>query len=240
MTHYKIKLVIITLILFIAGCTEKDELTLPVKVYFKIGISPDNSLNTEYLDFTKCQIGIQSIQFEGKREAGTDIFFETDPNMNLQTLSFTQQPLIISIFNIPQGIYNYMKWDISMKCIDTEGLIDDHYPCIGIVISGDYTSLDGSKIPFIFAIDEPELFSVRSYDPNDNSTIVLSVNKEYEATVLFAPEKAFSSISRESFEEAEISGDSGNPKIIISSSKNKGLYMILSYRIFQSAEVVVK
>jgi hypothetical protein len=68
----------------------------------------------------------------------------------------------------------------------------------------------------------------------------LSVNKEYEATVLFAPEKAFSSISRESFEEAEISGDSGNPKIIISSSKNKGLYMILSYRIFQSAEVVVK
>jgi hypothetical protein len=107
MTLYKIKVASVILILFMAGCREKDDLTLPVKVYFKIGISPENSLNTEYLHFTDCKIGIQRIQFEGKREAGTDIFFETDPNMNLQTLSFAQQPLTISVFNIPQGIYNY-------------------------------------------------------------------------------------------------------------------------------------
>jgi hypothetical protein len=44
--------------LFIAGCREKDKLTPPVKVYFKIGISPENnaldkisivSINIEYL-----------------------------------------------------------------------------------------------------------------------------------------------------------------------------------------------
>jgi hypothetical protein len=136
-----------------------------------------------------------------------------------------------------------MKWDISMKCIETEGLIgdrDESYPCIGIVISGNYKSSDGSVIPFIFAIDEPEQFSVISSDPDGNSRIVLSVKKEYEATVYFAPERAFSAISRESFEEAEISGYGEHPNIIISSSSNQDMYEILLYRIFLSASVIVK
>jgi hypothetical protein len=239
----KIRPVILILMLGLTGCSKKDELTLPVRVYFKIGISQSNSLSNEYLNFSECQIGIRRIRFEGKREAGGDVFFETDPAMNLQTLSFTEQPAIISIFDIPQGIYNIMKWDISLKCIDTEGLIDDRdesYPCIGIIITGNYKSLDGAVIPFIFAIDRPELFSVMSFDPSGNSSIVLSVDKEYEAVVYFAPEKAFSAISRESFEEAEISGDLMQPKIIISSSMNVDLYQILLYRIFLSASVVVK
>jgi len=242
MTFNKIKLVILALIIFTTGCIRKDDLTLPVKVHFKIGISSDNFLNIEYLAFTECQIGIQGIQFEGKREAGTDIFFETDSKMDLQTISFLQ-PVSISTFDVPQGIYTYMKWDIIMKCIDTEGLIGDrneYDPCIGIIISGIYKSLEGSEIPFIFAIDEPELFSVRSYDPDNNSKIVLSVRKEYEATVLFDPGKAFSTITRESLENAEPSGDGENLVIIISSSKNQDLYEILLYRIFQSAKVVVK
>jgi|WetSurSiteA1Bulk_404760.scaffolds.fasta_scaffold00804_9 hypothetical protein len=238
----KINLVIIILILFISGCTEKDELTLPVGISLKIAISIDNSLNTEYLDFTNCQIGIQSVRFEGQREAGGDVFFESDFKQNFQTISFLQ-PIVISDFDIPQGVYNYMKWDISMKCLDTDGLIDprdESHPCIGIVFSGEYETLDGSVIPFILAIDEPEKFTVIACDPDDNPTIVLSVNKRYEATVLFAPEKAFSSISRESFEEAEISVVNYNPKIVISSTENEDLYMILLYRIFQFAKVVIK
>jgi hypothetical protein len=79
-----------------------------------------------------------------------------------------------------------------------------------------------------------------SYDPYDNSKLVLSANKEYEANLLFAPEKGFNSLTQKSFEKAEISEKSGYPKIIISSSKNEKLYELLLYRIFQSAEVVAK
>jgi hypothetical protein len=243
MTINKLKVAIVILLLTFTGCSEKNDLTLPVRVSFKIGISHEELLSAQYLDFSECQIGIQRIRFEGKREAGGDVFFETDPAMNLQALSFTEQPATISVFDIPQGIYNIMRWDISMKCIDTEGLIDDRdesYPCIGIIITGNYKSLDGSVIPFIFAIDRPELFSVMSFDPDGNSSIVLSVNKEYEAIVYFAPEKAFSAISRTSFEEAEISDNIMQPMIIISSSMNVDLYQILLYRIFLSASVVVK
>ena len=90
MTLYKTKLVIITLILFIAGCREKDELTLPVKVSLNIGFfsGGDGDPFDTYVYFTEGQIGIQKIQFEGRREAGRDVFFETDPNINLSTFEF--------------------------------------------------------------------------------------------------------------------------------------------------------
>lgn len=239
MFTFRLVLVSLIFILITSGC-KKDELTLPVKVYFKIGISHETSI--DYLDFKECQIGIHNIIFEGKREAGGDIFFETDYKVNLPTLSFLQ-PAIISDFDIPQGIYNYMKWNISLKCIDTGGLIeprDENLPCIGVVISGEYTSLTGSVIPFIFALDQPEKLSVQAYPPLDKPHIVLSVDKEYEATILFDLGKTFNPISRESFEKAEMTGDIGNQKIIISSLNNKSLYQILSYRIFQSAEAIVK
>jgi hypothetical protein len=242
MTLFKRKLLSLILVLFIAGCIEKDELTLPVKVYFKVGISSDISLKTKYLNLFECRVGIQGIQFEGKREAGGDIFFETVSTLNMPTLTFLQ-PIIISDFDIPQGIYNSMKWDISMKCIDTEGLIDDNdekSSCADILISGEYTYLDGSVIPFIFALSEQVQISVCAYDLYGNSKIALSENKEYEATVLITPENAFNSIPRESFEKAGISDESGYPKIIISSSKNVDLYEFLLNRIFNSAKVIVK
>lgn len=247
MIHYKIKLVIITLILFLPGCIEKDDLTLPVKVDFKIGIS-ENSSKDEYLTFTGGKIGIQKIQFEGKREAGEDVFFETDPKMNFPPLAFniSGQPALISDFDIPQGIFKYMKWDITLKetvideLIDDDDDDDDDTPYIGLAISGTYTYLSGISIPFIIAIDIAEQLSVRSFDADGNSTIVLSVDKDYEAILLLDPAYAFHSISRESLEEADESDDSGIEIIVISSEENEDLYEVLLYRIAQSAKVIVK
>ena len=243
MTHLKIKLVVIILFLAVTSCVEKDDLTLPVRVFFKIGISPNQLPYYEYLDFTQCQIGIQSISFEGTREEGPDIHFVTNPALNLQTLSFNEKPTAISIFDLPQGVYSSMKWDISLKCIETERPIDDRNessPCIGIIIKGNYTNMGGFVIPFILAIDKPVLFSVMSFGPAGESTIVLSVDKEYEATVLFAPEEAFSAVDRQFLEDAELSGDLSHPEIIISSVMNEELYLKLVFNIFLSASAVIK
>jgi hypothetical protein len=242
----KIKLVIITLILFLNGCTEKDDLTLPVKVDFKIGIS-DNPSKDEYLTFTGGKIGVRRIQFDGKREAGGDVFFETDPKINFSQLAFnaSSQPVTISDFDIPQGIFNYMKWDINLKEIVIDELIEDDdddtdSPEIGLTISGVYTYLSSISIPFIIVVDIAEQFSVKSFDPDGNSTIVLSVDKYYEAILLLDPAYAFHSISRESLEEADVSDNSGIEIIIISSDENEDLYEDLLYRIAQSVRVVVK
>ena len=239
----KIRLAAIIALLLATGCVRKDDLTLPVKVYFKFGILRDYNTSKEYLEFTGCRIGIQQIGFAGSREAGGDIYFTSDPSLNLQTLSFTQEPVTISEFDIPQGVYDSMKWDITLKCVDAMGLTDgrnESSPCISIVFTGNYTSLRGSVIPLILDIDKPEIFRILASDPGGDPIIVLSVGKEYEAIVWFTPEFAFSVITRQLLEEAEISGDNDNYRIIISSRINKELYQILLYRIIQSASVIVK
>ncbi len=250
MTHNNIKLVIIIMILFLNGCIKKDDLTLPVKVDFKIGIA-DNPSKDDYLTFNGGEIGVRRIQFDGKREAGGDVFFETDPKIIFPTLAFykSSQPVTISDFDIPQGIYNYMKWDINLKGIVIDELIDDDdedenedtdSPNIGLSITGKYTYLSGTSITFIIAISNTELLSVRAFDPDENSRIVLSVDQDYEAILLFDPAYAFHSISRESLEEADVSDDTGIELIVISSEENEDLYEDLLYRIAQSVKVVVK
>jgi hypothetical protein len=253
MTSNSLKLACIILILFISGCAiQKDELTLPVSVHLKVGISQDNSLDTEYLNITECQIGIESFWFEGRREAGTAIYFQTDPKLNLPIITCFE-PVIISHFDIPQGVYNYMKWCIYLKSIENKIIsdietagwgpfdwMDKSYSMNGIIISGYYESMDGSEIPFMLGISAAEFLSVEAFYPDGKSTFVLSVNNEYEATLLFSPEDIFRSISRESFEEAEISDTNGDPIILITSVTNKELYEILLYRFLQYARVIVQ
>ena len=140
-----------------------------------------------------------------------------------------------------------MKWDINLKEIVIDELNDDDddededdSPYTGLAISGTYSYQSGVSIPIIIAIDIAEHFSVRSFDPDGNSTIVLSVDKDYDAVLLLDPGYAFHSISRESLEEADTSDDSGTEVILISSEENEDLYEVLLYRIAQSAKVVVK
>jgi len=243
----KIKLLLITLILFLAGC-QKDDLTLPVRVSLKIRYFSDNIWD---YDFTEGQISIKRIEFEGIREAGGNVFFETEPDINFPALEFGQQPEIISDFDIPQGVYNHMRWDIYLKKIVTDELINDNVTDslnAGLVIKGyfetwmydwDYYEITTDSIPFIFAVDDTEQFGVRSYDTYINSRIVLSENKDYEAILWLNLSYAFRSIGIVSFMEAVISGDSEHPVVIISSSKNKDLYMIILDRIFRNAKVII-
>lgn len=238
----RIKLAGIVLILLVAGCIEKDELTLPVRVRLKIAISSKSE--TEDFYFPRGYIGVKSIRFEGKRESGEDVFFETNPKINLQKLEFSADPAIISDFDIPKGIYNYMKWDITLKRIGwTEEFIDaviTGSPDIGLLFSGLYEYLNEYYIPLRFAVDETVQLSLRSLNPDGNSRIVLSDNKVHEAILLLDPEYAFSPVDRKSIREAEISIDnSEHPIIIISSNKNKDLYKNLLQTISLYTRVVV-
>ncbi len=254
MTLYKIQLVMIILILSMAGCTEKDALTRPVRIRFKIAFtSPDPDAYGGFYDidgffrFTEGLISIQKIQFEGNREAGEDVFFITDPENNLPTIEFGKQPTLISDFDIPQGIYDNMEWGITMKKMVTDKLIaydDTDSLDIGLVIKGTFSVFMGDPgdytIPVLFAIDDTEQFSFKSYPRYGNPKIVMSENRDNEAILYLDPFYSFDSISRESIEGAEISIDRfGEPIIIISSNKNKHLYENLLYRISQSAKVYV-
>jgi hypothetical protein len=237
-----------------AGCTKKDDLTRPVRIRFKIGFTtPDPDAyggiydSDGFFRFREGLIDIQKIHFEGKREAGEDVFFETDPEINLPTMEFGAQPALISDFDIPQGIYDIMEWGITMKKMMTDKLIvydDTDSLDIGLVIKGTFSVFmvapGDYSIPVLFAIDDTEQFSFKSYPRYGDPKIVMSEDRDNEAILYLDPYYAFDPISRESIEEAEISSDRfGEPIIIISSNKNKQLYENLLYRISQSAKVRV-
>jgi len=235
----KLNLAILILILILSGCIkkEKDELTLPGK--FKLSIAIESS-GYEFLSFGG-KIGIQRIRFEGYREAGEDVFFETEPKMNLPLLTFSNPQTYISDFDIPRGVYNYMKWDIDLKRIGTNELFynygADSLKNIGLVFSGTYDFGYGEDplYPIYFAIDDTVKFSFRS---KDGERFVLSENKNYEVILLFDPHYIFSKISQDSIQKLDTSGAIGHQIIIISSNKNEDMYKRLLSGISQSTRIL--
>jgi len=226
------KLAGLTLILLIAGCIEqeKDDLTLPVRVHFKIRVQPESF---GYATFHSCDIGIQDIQFEGIREAGGNIFFETNPEIGLYSYA-TFANTTITNFDIPQGIYTYMRWDIHLKSIVTPVDFPDSLS-IGLILYGYYELPDDLAVcQIILAVDDNEEFIARFPD-----RIALSANKDYAATLVFSGNSSLS-ISYESYLKAEISGDSLNPVLIISRNKNKDLYEKILYQLLRSTRVDIK
>lgn len=234
----KIKLSVIVLILFIYGCTKKDPLTLPVRIHLQVGCnlvqcyySDDPYFPTYTLTLKRCEIGIQRMHFEGIREAGDKYFFDTDPKLNLPVFGFIEQYEPVSEFDIPQGIYSPLSWEIYLKRITFSELADQAEPALqnaGLYIKGFYNHVSYLQnglvdsvlsIPFIFVVPDAEPFIFRSLEVN-----IFNSGEEYTQKLLFDFTDAFESINPDRFEEAEITGEYPNDKIIISNEKNTLLF----------------
>lgn len=271
MRTFGTKLAIFLLLCALSGCRkEKDELTLPVSVDFKmalkVGISADSSLNDEYLKFNRCELGLDRITLTGKREVGKDILFRTRPSLDFSKLFSTlgKEPIQLYLFAIPQGTYKEIKWHIyiswavgvnsllDLGCtikeineagfedVSPDGAMFPVYAGPSILVLGTYEFLDGSVVPFVFAHDTPLEIAALTYDAEGSSRIVLSVDKEYESTLSINLEYAFHSLSREAFEHAEISGEGKNQVIIISQGKNEELFESLISQNFISAIATIR
>jgi len=229
------------LVLLSVGCTKKDEFTVPVSIQFQIGIKPFGELSDPgYFHFNWVHVLIGRIEFDGKREAGGDVFFQTDPHLDGPFLEFDTKPVVITSLDLPQGIYNPMLWDIYLKKIEGLGLTGMDLPKTGLIIYGGYEYTDGTAIDVFVCINDTELLSFRSYTSEFESEIVLSAGRTYNVILLFDLYNAFLPVSRESVEMAETSpGINGEPVIIISSNKNKNLYDHLLYRIARFSEARV-
>lgn len=262
MTRYKIKLAVFFFVLFITGCTKKDELKLPVTIHFKIEFRQpvaqwqygQNQSISELFTVEACHIGIRGIRLEGKREAGGDVFFETDPRITQMNLILTDpmDPVSIISFDIPQGIYDYMKCDIFLSNIPSDELIRAYnidYEKTGIIIKGKYEKVYWTdddfdsglnySIPFILAIENTEIFNISFSPLYDKGKIAIEHGKEYIALLFLDLYHVFKSISTQTIENAEVSGNGPDQVIIISGEKNKNLYENLLFRLAQSSTVII-
>jgi hypothetical protein len=247
MDPYKIKLAGIILILFFAGCREpeKDDLTLPARIQLFIGIAKVQNDDWDKLMYWGGEIGIQRIRFEGKREAGEGVFFETDPRINFQQLRLTNPPISVSNFDIPRGVYTDMKWEIDLKKIvslESLGYKDFDSLNIGLSLSGSYDWMygmywDEPLNSVILAVDDTVKLTFRSHE---NVQFELSEGYEdrtYAIFLLFDPYAAFNPIPQDSIQSLETSKGDWGEEILISSNRNENLYKNLLYKIIQSVRV---
>lgn len=237
MNFYKTKLAVILLVLLITGCLKvpKDPDTLPGRIMLKISIA-DRGYDV-YPWFGGC-IGIQSIRFEGKRDVGEDVFFETDPETIIPVLDIRTGGFI-SDFDIPRGVYNYMKMDIDLKRIVTKTLVDLELDSLdlGLFFMGWYDYLYGDPYPplqILFAIDDTVRLSFRS---EVNHKFVLS-DEESGVNLILDPYSVIQPIGQEIIENLEPSGHIGHQIILISSRKNKDMYDYILNKICQNAKII--
>jgi len=230
------------LILIMAGCVEpKEPLTFPTDIQLHIGLTTQN-LQTIYWSG---QIGIQTIRFEGKREKGEDVFFETDPAENFQPFELQYPQRHICDFEIPRGVYTYMKWEIVLKKIMTQEItsyVDLDSLEIGLIISGidEYWMFypEGLPNPVVFAADDTVTLSFLS---NAEVNFDLSGNRRYEIILSLDPCTVYYSIDRDSLQYLEITKvrffNTMSDVVLITCNKNENLYNQIIKRMARTIRV---
>jgi hypothetical protein len=237
MTFQKIKLVVLMFILIITGCIKppKDETTLPGKIILKISIADHGGY---IFPWFRGYIGVKSVRFEGKRDAGEDVFFETNPDQNFPVLDISKGGYI-SNFDIPRGVYNDMKMDIELKKIVVDPILDYELDSlnIGLLFIGHYEIYYGdpeSPLPIYYIVDDTVTLSFRS---EPNRKFVLS-DKESGVSLILDPFFAIGTIDQDIIENLEPSGNIVHQVILISSSKNKDMHEYILSQIYRSAKII--
>jgi hypothetical protein len=237
MNSHQTRLAVIILLLTITGCIkkEKDELTLPGKIMLKLSIADHgNDVSPIIWGYA----GIKSIRFEGKRDAGEDVFFETNPETIFPTLDIRTGGYI-SDFDIPRGVYNYMKIDIDLKRIVTAQISDNELDSlnIGLVFIGHYYfeyGVPDPPLPVFYTIDDTVKLSFRS---EANQKFVLS-DEESGVSLLLDPFSVLELVGQDVIENLEPSGHPGHQIILISSTNNKAMHDYLMSQISQTARII--
>lgn len=139
-----IKVLFSLLFIFLFSCDDKEEHTLPTDFSMQLKIDDQAVLNG-LLTIESITINLKSIDIEGYREVGDDVFFTRTLDTGQKfIITYASNPDFQTLeFNIPQGIYDPLF--ISLNFIpDAEevGIIDDIEYWLEDIDSGELTEED--------------------------------------------------------------------------------------------------
>jgi len=199
-----------------------------------------------YFSFSRVILAINSIQFQGIRQAGNDVAFSTRPDQPVGTFILTPSQFIrpVTWFDIPEGVYTSMNWEVTLMPVgvgfpddDDDVLTFDDY---GLIVEGHYTMLDGTRAVMIFAIEEDELLRVQAVNQQNQSQITLIYNATYSMELVINPFSIFGGIPRGVFEQAEISVENGTSYMLITSDDNEELYDFMILMLARELRAIIK
>jgi hypothetical protein len=260
---YRWLIVSVLSLFFIQACVviPDDDLSKPVEVDLHVGWESNNTA-ASYMEFSKLMTNISRINFYGTRQEGSDIFFDATPSSagdNIVLIPGTSS-LRVESFDLPQGIYTQLKWELTTGIIERGFLLDElgfEYDDIideltgkGMVLSGSYQRLSGVQTLIFLAIDNNDLYSFFSKHLNDETSAIQSPNN-YLFSLVFNPYTAIETIDRSAWENADTDdvdfddGEDDDDKkfgvledddddeieyILISSDNNSDLYERILFR----------
>jgi hypothetical protein len=231
--------------ILVISCS-KDELTLPAKVYFGYEflfhqeelVMDDPATGTlksklppgfhgGRLEINKGTLMIRSVEFDGRREEGRDVYFISDLRdpliVNLETVTGNQE----LSFDIPQGVYN---------------MIDIHLHPGGstappLVLEGTISRGAAHVIPVRFELDIYEKLRIRA-EPSGLDKIVLRKDIPSYAWIVVDAGSMFRFIHPTMFRDAILSDVDGIETLLIDSGTNQELFNALASRVEKSISIV--
>lgn len=225
----------------VSACVDAD-LNKPVKVDVEFYLE-QNPLTINYLTFNKAIIAFDKVRFYGVRDVGNDVVFSSRPGFPFGTFIIPemQNTSYITYFDIPQGVYNLMRWDIELMEIDDD-IYDDEYidsDDFGLIFEGTYTRLSGETILLFIAVD-PALLSFETVNAIGNNSIVLDSQMDYTVTIELNPYLAMQGIARNLLEQAETDFEDEVEFLEISSDENEDLYSLVLFRLEKTFKAVIR
>lgn len=231
----------ITSIFVFHGCTNLSE---PVKVNLNITGLQRNNTAINYLSFHKAVVSIREIKFFGAREVGSAIFFTTNPTVPGNIYSFTtQQPVFyIRSFDIPQGVYSQMRWEITSGEVDDETYENEYFDIddFGIIFEGTYTRLDGLEVLLFIVIDPFDVYLFETFTVDGKNSISVSADNIYGINLKLNPYLAMQNIERELLEYASSGFEEVEDYIEISSFENSLIYERMLLRLKQTIQSTIQ
>lgn len=234
--------VIIIIFLGLVSC-EPDDLSKPVRVHFELSFIQENE-PLSFLTFKRVMVGVERINFYGVRQEGNDVVFSTRPGKSygIHVLTPEQNTSYLTFFDLKQGVYQQMRWELQLEEIDDDVFSEDYLDGddFGFIIEGIYSCLDGRTLLLFIAIEEEEIIKIESVNQVGEIPIPILADNTYSISLEIYPHAIFKGIPRSLLEQAEVDEDDDVEFIEISKEENEDLYKLFLFQLSKTIRAVVR
>lgn len=223
------KCLVVFLLLAITECIDdEDVFKIPVDLLFRLDINRQPGINGR-LSFTGGYLVFASLEFEGSRVQGDDVYFENLFDDGL-SIMFDQDKVIDEFrFQIPQSTYDRIT--ISFDTFDDTGLSS-------LVVSGNYIANSDTTYPIQFELSSSEHFESVAEDISGNPTILIDKDVSTHVNIQLDPVSWFEILPSGSLDDAELINLGGTLTILLNEEINSVLYDMVVDRIDGAIKIV--
>lgn len=255
-------------ILALLSACDEENLSLPTPVDLTFIAEPLQTLNDNVI-VNRVEINISRLEIEGKRDAGGDVFLDRQFNLEEGNIDLRSQINNKISLDIPQGIYNNLKFKLNFKQDDeereeitdelTEWLADsddeteeERAEALGDIIE-EYledvnpallftatATRNGTIFKIVMPLNESFVFDIPFINNDGGKNISLIKDQRQEFKLIFNPDYWFSITSFEALNDAQKGTIDEEDYVFLHKQVNSSLYSLIVGRIEESTVVRTK